>query len=71
MPKYLHCPHCEHPQLVPGRKLGKTLFCRQCGWAYLTSPVTGAAQALPVSSVGELRRANLLRGSRTVYAIAG
>lgn len=69
MPTYLHCPHCEHPQIVPGRKLGKTRFCRQCGWAYQTSPATGAARALPVSSMGELRNNGLLRGQGPVFTI--
>lgn len=70
MPKYLHCPHCEHPQIVPGRKVGKTRFCRQCGWAYQTSLVNGTARALPVSSLGELRSSASLRGRETVFAIA-
>ncbi len=69
MPKYLHCPHCEHPQIVPGRKLGKTSFCRQCGWAYQTSRVTGAARPLPVSSIGELRNNVLLRGRPPVFTL--
>jgi ribosomal protein L37AE/L43A len=69
MPKYLHCPHCDHPQIV--RRLGKASFCRQCGWAFLTSPVTGTARPLPASTLGELRNTGLLRNFRPVYAIAG
>lgn len=55
MPTYLNCPHCEHPQIVPGRRVGKTTFCRQCGWAYHASPITGIVRALPISTMGELR----------------
>ena len=69
MPTYLHCPHCEYPQIVPGRKLGKTRFCRQCGWAYQTSRVTGAARALPVSSVGELRSGFQQPNHPAIYTI--
>jgi hypothetical protein len=69
MPTYLHCPHCEYPQIVPGRKLGKTRFCRQCGWAYQTSRATGTPRALPVSSLGELRTNGLIRGRQNVFSI--
>jgi hypothetical protein len=70
MPKYLHCPHCEYPQIVPGKKLGKTRFCRQCGWAYQTSRVTGAARALPVSTLGELRHTYSGHSHEVVFTIA-
>ena len=56
MPVYVHCPHCEHPQVVPPHRRGKMRFCRQCGRAYLTSESESVVHALPISSVGELRR---------------
>ena len=56
MPVYLQCPHCEHPQVVPARRRGKTLFCRQCGRAYQTSTKAAGARPLPISSFGELRK---------------
>jgi rubredoxin len=69
MPTYLHCPHCEYPQIVPGRKLGKTRFCRQCGWAYQTSRATGMARALPVSTMGELRNSHPQQHQPAVFVI--
>jgi len=54
VPVYLHCPHCEHPQIVPAYRRGKTTFCRQCGKAFRTSTKANTARALPVSSIGEL-----------------
>lgn len=54
MPVYLHCPHCEHPQIVSPRRRGRTLFCRQCGRAYLTSKDETAVWPLSISSISEL-----------------
>ena len=55
MPVYLHCPHCEHPRVVPPRGRGKTTFCRQCGRAYRPSRTAAVAHPLPFASFGELR----------------
>lgn len=62
MPTYVHCPHCEHPQVLPGRRRGKATFCRQCGWAYQASAVTDSVRALHISTMGELRNSTLNRG---------
>ena len=67
MPVYLHCPHCEHPQIVPALRRGKTVFCRQCGKAYRTSARANLVQALSISSIGEL--ANRVKKHQKVYAL--
>lgn len=69
MPTYLHCPHCEHPQIIPGRRLGKTSFCRQCGWAYQMSPVTRTPKPLAISSVAELKHTTSPRRHREAFVL--
>ena len=69
MPTYLNCPHCEHPQILPGRRRGKAVFCRQCGWAYQTSVVTGSVRPLHISTMGELRSSGLGRKSENLFVI--
>jgi len=56
VPVYLHCPHCEHPQVVSPARRGKTLFCKQCGRAYRTSRTNSDVHPLNVASYGELHR---------------
>lgn len=68
MAVYVQCPHCEHPQVIRANRLGKPLFCRQCGWAFKATGQAGAVRPLPVSSMGELvtRRS----GGGKVFVIA-
>ncbi len=54
MPFYLKCPHCQHPQVVPHARRGRTRFCRQCGRAFITSKVVDIAYPLPITSMAEL-----------------
>ena len=68
VPVYLNCPHCEHPQVVPTRQRGRTLFCRQCGRAYRTSEGADGVQGLPISSMGELDQR--LRARKGVQPLA-
>ncbi len=56
MPVYVNCPHCDHPQIVPARRRGRALFCRQCGWAYQTSRQAATVRPLSLSTMGELDR---------------
>lgn len=37
LPHYLHCPHCEHPTLVPAHSFGDLHRCRQCAGYYRPS----------------------------------
>ncbi len=30
MPIYIHCPHCEHPHVIPVVRKGRPYRCRQC-----------------------------------------
>ncbi len=46
LPHYLHCPHCEHPTLVPAYLFGDLHRCRQCAGYYRPSQVLSAAGAL-------------------------
>ncbi|MCC7292723.1 MAG: hypothetical protein IT449_11750 [Phycisphaerales bacterium] len=39
LPHYLHCPHCEHPTLVPAHSFGDLHRCRQCAGYYRPSQV--------------------------------
>ncbi len=68
MPVYLQCPHCKHPQIVAPRRRGRTLFCRQCGRAYLTSKRTSDVLPLDVNSYGDLQRRR--NPSGVVYLIS-
>lgn len=67
MPIYIHCPHCEHPQIVAPRRRGKAQFCRQCGSAYKTSTAGDEIRPLWVSSIDELRPRT--RAAGAVYVI--
>lgn len=67
VPVYLECPHCDHPQVVPARRRGRALFCRQCGGAYKTSKKVDRVHPLPVSSIGELH--SLKNPGRAVYIL--
>lgn len=71
MPVYMHCPHCEHPQIVPVSRRGRMRFCRQCGRAYVTSKVIDYVQPVPVSSIAEMRAAGAGRrhASEGVYVL--
>jgi len=55
VPLYLHCPHCEHPQIVPVRRRGRAQFCRQCGRAYVPSKTREEAHPLPISTLAEMQ----------------
>jgi len=68
VPVYVHCPQCDHPQIVPSHRRGRARFCRQCGQAYIASKNAGLAEPLPISSVGELLSRS--RGNKNVYIIA-
>lgn len=35
MPIYIHCPHCEHPHVVPVARKGRVTRCRQCANAFV------------------------------------
>ncbi len=70
MPVYLHCPHCEHPQVISATRRGKALLCKQCGRAYKTSQHFNFAQPLAASSLGELRGIGR-RGGQSVVVIDG
>ncbi|HOM51118.1 MAG TPA: hypothetical protein PLV57_01915 [Phycisphaerae bacterium] len=54
VPVYMHCPHCDHPQIVPVARRGRMRFCRQCGRAYVTSKVVDMVQPVPISSMAEM-----------------
>lgn len=54
MPVYMHCPHCDHPQVVPVARRGRMRFCRQCGRAYVTSKVIDHVQPVPISTLSEM-----------------
>jgi hypothetical protein len=51
----MHCPHCEHPQIVPVQRRGRMRFCRQCGRAYVTSKVIDDVHPVPIASMAEMR----------------
>jgi len=47
MPVYVNCPHCDHPQVVPVHRRGKTRHCRQCGHAYQTLKTENEVRPMP------------------------
>jgi hypothetical protein len=61
----MHCPHCDHPQVVPVSRRGRMRFCRQCGRAYVTSKVIDAVQPLPVNTIAEMHAVSGAGRSRT------
>ncbi|UCD29068.1 MAG: hypothetical protein JSV03_00870 [Planctomycetota bacterium] len=67
MPVYLHCPHCDHPQVVPTYRRGKTIFCRQCGKAYRTSKNFNFVKAVSASSISELQTRS--KAAKNVYLL--
>ncbi len=72
MPVYMHCPHCDHPQVVPISRRGRMRFCRQCGRAYVTSKFVDEVQPVPVSSLAEMQTiagARRPRPSKRVYVL--
>jgi len=40
MAVYIHCPHCCHPTVVPVRRAGAYLRCRQCQTAFALTEST-------------------------------
>lgn len=76
MPVYMHCPHCDHPQIVPMQRRGRMRFCRQCGRAYVTSQVADEVRPVPVTSIAEMEaitRSSATAGrpsGRRVYVLA-
>lgn len=67
MPVYVHCPYCDHPQIVTAKRRGKALFCKQCGWVYQTSRHSSTVQPLAICSISELR--DRRSGGGKVYVI--
>jgi hypothetical protein len=64
VPVYMHCPHCEHPQIVPVARRGRMRFCRQCGRAYVTSKVIDMVQPVPINTMAEMHSVSGTRASR-------
>lgn len=67
MPVYLHCPHCEHPQVVAPHRRGKTVTCRQCGGSYRTAQSVNLVQAVSDREIDDLREAR--RAPRTFHLV--
>ena len=65
MPVYMHCPHCDHPQVVPVHRRGRMRFCRQCGRAYVTSKFVADVHPVPVGSMAEMHAASGAGRART------
>jgi hypothetical protein len=40
MPIYVHCPHCEHPVVLPAAVHGRYYRCRQCNGFYVIQMTT-------------------------------
>jgi len=68
VPVYLHCPHCEHPQVVPAARRGRVRFCRQCGRAYRTSLTSETAEPIRAASLADL--GHRLGGRPKVFILA-
>lgn len=54
MPLYLHCPHCEHPQVIPVHRRGRLVICRQCGRTFRGASMSLEVDPLPFAHYGEL-----------------
>jgi ribosomal protein S27E len=69
VPVYVLCPHCEHPHVIPPHRLGRKLFCRQCGRVYASSEDGNRVEPLAISSLSQLRKTGRFGRKENLYII--